>query len=187
MTELGQVVNNIMMKSFPIIVDAEFTANMESLLDMVGEGMVEWKSIVRNFYPDLHEAVEAANRELESVKIEDQLSDEFCELCGRQMVIKYGPHGKFLACPGFPDCRNTKPYLEKIGVACPKCGKDLVIRKTKKGRVYYGCEGAPDCDFMSWNRPTGHNCPKCGSYMIKKGNRECCSDATCGYIAKSEE
>lgn len=153
-TELGQVVNNIMMKSFPIIVDAEFTANMESLLDMVGEGMVEWKSIVRNFYPDLHEAVEAANRELESVKIEDQLSDEFCELCGRQMVIKYGPHGKFLACPGFPDCRNTKPYLEKIGVACPKCGKDLVIRKTKKGRVYYGCEGAPDCDFMSWNRPT---------------------------------
>ena len=119
----------------PIIVDAEFTANMESLLDMVGEGMVEWKSIVRNFYPDLHEAVEAANRELESVKIEDQLSDEFCELCGRQMVIKYGPHGKFLACPGFPDCRNTKPYLEKIGVACPKCGKDLVIRKTKKGRV----------------------------------------------------
>ena len=186
-TELGQVVNNIMMKSFPIIVDAEFTANMESLLDMVGEGMVEWKSIVRNFYPDLHEAVEAANRELESVKIEDQLSDEFCELCGRQMVIKYGPHGKFLACPGFPDCRNTKPYLEKIGVACPKCGKDLVIRKTKKGRVYYGCEGAPDCDFMSWNRPTGHNCPKCGSYMIKKGNRECCSDAACGYIAKSEE
>ena len=129
-----------MMKSFPIIVDAEFTANMESLLDMVGEGMVEWKSIVRNFYPDLHEAVEAANRELESVKIEDQLSDEFCELCGRQMVIKYGPHGKFLACPGFPDCRNTKPYLEKIGVACPKCGKDLVIRKTKKGRVYYGCK-----------------------------------------------
>ena len=186
-TELGQVVNNIMMKSFPIIVDAEFTANMESLLDMVGEGMVEWKSIVRNFYPDLHEAVEAANRELESVKIEDQLSDEFCELCGRQMVIKYGPHGKFLACPGFPDCRNTKPYLEKIGVACPKCGKDLVIRKTKKGRVYYGCEGAPDCDFMSWNRPTGHNCPKCGSYMIKKGNRECCSDTACGYIAKSEE
>ena len=186
-TELGQVVNNIMMKSFPIIVDAEFTANMESLLDMVGEGMVEWKSIVRNFYPDLHEAVEAANRELESVKIEDQLSDEFCELCGRQMVIKYGPHGKFLACPGFPDCRNTKPYLEKIGVACRKSGKELVIRETRKGRVYYGCEGAPDCDFMSWNRPTGHNCPKCGSYMIKKGNRECCSDAACGYIAKSEE
>lgn len=186
-TELGQVVNNIMMKSFPTIVDAEFTANMESLLDMVGDGMVEWKSIVRNFYPDLHEAVEAANRELESVKIEDQLSDEYCELCGRQMVIKYGPHGKFLACPGFPDCRNTKPYLEKIGVSCPKCGKELVIRKTKKGRVYYGCEGAPDCDFMSWNRPTGGICPKCGAYMIKKGNRECCSDAACGYIAKLDE
>ena len=186
-TELGQVVNNIMMKSFPIIVDAEFTANIESLLDMVGEGMVEWKSIVRNFYPDLHEAVEAANRELESVKIEDQLSDEFCELCGRQMVIKYGPHGKFLACPGFPDCRNTKPYLEKIGVACPKCGKELVIKKTKKGRVYYGCEGAPECDFMSWNRPTGGTCPNCGAYMIKKGNKECCSDAACGYIAKQQE
>ncbi len=181
-TELGQVVNNIMMKSFPTIVDAEFTANMESLLDMVGDGMIEWKSIVRNFYPDLHEAVEAANRELESVKIEDQLSDEYCELCGRQMVIKYGPHGKFLACPGFPDCRNTKPYLEKIGVSCPKCGKELVIRKTKKGRVYYGCEGAPDCDFMSWNRPTGGICPKCGAYMIKKGNRECCSAAACGFV-----
>lgn len=181
-TELGQVVNNIMMKSFPIIVDAEFTANMESLLDMVGEGMVEWKSIVRNFYPDLHEAVEAANRELESVKIEDQLSDEFCELCGRQMVIKYGPHGKFLACPGFPDCRNTKPYLEKIGVACPKCGKEVVLKKTKKGRKYYGCEDNPECDFMSWQKPSDKKCPVCGSYMVEKGNKLVCSQETCSYV-----
>ena len=176
-----------MMTAFPTIVDVKFTANMESLLDGVAEGTVEWKEIIRNFYPDLKVAIDEAEKELEHVKIEDEVTDVICDKCGRNMVIKYGPHGKFLACPGFPDCRNTKPYLEKIGVACPKCGKDLVIRKTKKGRVYYGCEGAPDCDFMSWNRPTGHNCPKCGSYMIKKGNRECCSDAACGYIATSEE
>ena len=186
-SELGNAVNNIMMTAFPTIVDVKFTANMESLLDGVAEGTVEWKEIIRNFYPDLKVAIDEAEKELEHVKIEDEVTDVICDKCGRNMVIKYGPHGKFLACPGFPDCRNTKPYLEKIGVACPKCGKDLVIRKTKKGRVYYGCEGAPDCDFMSWNRPTGHNCPKCGSYMIKKGNRECCSDAACGYIAKSEE
>ena len=186
-SELGNAVNNIMMTAFPTIVDVKFTANMESLLDGVAEGTVEWKEIIRNFYPDLKVAIDEAEKELEHVKIEDEVTDVICDKCGRNMVIKYGPHGKFLACPGFPDCRNTKPYLEKIGVACPKCGKDLVIRKTKKGRVYYGCEGAPDCDFMSWNRPTGHNCPKCGSYMIKKGNRECCSDAACGYIAKSDE
>ena len=176
-----------MLTAFPTIVDVKFTANMESLLDGVAEGTVEWKEIIRNFYPDLKVAIDEAEKELEHVKIEDEVTDVICDKCGRNMVIKYGPHGKFLGCPGFPECHNTKPYLEKIGVACPKCGKDLVIRKTKKGRVYYGCEGAPDCDFMSWNRPTGHNCPKCGSYMIKKGNRECCSDAACGYIAKSEE
>lgn len=185
-TELGQVVNSIMEKSFPSIVDEEFTANLESLLDMVSEGSLEWKAIVRNFYPDLHAAVEAAERELETVKIEDQLSDEYCELCGRQMVIKYGPHGKFLACPGFPDCKNTKPYLEKIGVKCPKCGQELVIRKSKKGRIYYGCANNPECDFMSWSRPAAQKCPKCGQYMIIKGKRVCCSDAACGYVTNLE-
>ena len=140
LTEIGEVVNNIMKQSFPSIVDVNFTANMESLLDGVAEGKVRWKTIIENFYPDLEAAVEKAETELEQVKIEDEVTDVICEECGRNMVVKYGPHGKFLACPGFPDCRNTKPYLEKIGVPCPVCGKDVVIRKTKKGRRYYGCE-----------------------------------------------
>ena len=139
---------------FPSIVDVNFTANMESLLDKVEEGVVNWKTVVRNFYPDLDEAVKIAEKELEEVKVEDEVTDVVCEECGRHMVIKYGPHGRFLACPGFPECRNTKPYLEKIGVACPKCGKDIVLRKTKKGRKYYGCENNPDCDFMSWQKPS---------------------------------
>ena len=138
LTEIGEVVNNIMKQSFPSIVDVNFTANMESLLDGVAEGKVRWKTIIENFYPDLEAAVEKAETELEQVKIEDEVTDVICEECGRNMVVKYGPHGKFLACPGFPDCRNTKPYLEKIGVPCPVCGKDVVIRKTKKGRRYYG-------------------------------------------------
>lgn len=112
--------------------DVNFTANMESLLDGVEEGKVKWKTIVENFYPDLNDAVEAAEKELAEVKIADEVSDEICEECGRNMVVKYGPHGKFLACPGFPECKNTKPYYEKIGVACPKCGKDIVLKKTKK-------------------------------------------------------
>ena len=154
MTEIGEVVNGIMKQSFPSIVDVNFTANMEGLLDMVAEGKVEWKSVISNFYPDLEEAVRIAEKELEKVKIADEVTDVICEECGRNMVIKYGPHGKFLACPGFPECRNTKQYLEKIGVACPLCGKDIVVRKTKKGRKYYGCEDNPNCEFMSWNKPT---------------------------------
>ena len=170
LTELGEVVNNMMKQSFPSIVDVNFTANMEGLLDMVEEGKVEWKSVIRNFYPDLDEAVKVAEKELESVKIEDEVTDVICEECGRNMVIKYGPHGRFLACPGFPECRNTKPYLEKIGVPCPLCGKEVVLRKTKKGRKYYGCEDNPECEFMSWQKPSKEKCPECGGYMIEKGN-----------------
>lgn len=182
LTELGEVVNHMMKKSFPSIVDVNFTANMEGLLDRVEEGAVEWKSVIRNFYPDLEQAVETAEKELETVKIEDEVTDVICEECGRNMVIKYGPHGKFLACPGFPECRNTKPYLEKVGVACPKCGKDVVIRKTKKGRKYYGCEDNPTCDFMSWQKPSKEKCPQCGGYMVEKGNKLLCADEKCGYI-----
>jgi len=181
MTELGEVVNNIMVQAFPSIVDVNFTANMESLLDKVEEGVVNWKTVVSNFYPDLDEAVNIAQKELESVKIEDEVTDEVCDLCGRNMVVKYGPHGKFLACPGFPECKNTKPYLEKIGVPCPKCGKEVVRKKTKKGRLYYGCEANPDCDFMSWQKPSTEKCPKCGSYMVEKGNKLLCANETCGY------
>ena len=187
LTELGEVVNNMMLKSFPSIVDVNFTANMEGLLDRVAEGKVQWKSVISNFYPDLEEAVEIAEKELEEVKIEDEVTDVICEECGRNMVIKYGPHGKFLACPGFPECRNTKPYLEKAGVSCPKCGKDVVIRKTKKGRRYYGCENNPECDFMSWQKPSDRKCPKCGSYMVEKGNKLVCSDTSCGYVEKKEK
>ena len=186
-TEVGEVVNNIMKQSFPSIVDVNFTANMEGLLDMVEEGKVEWKEVIRNFYPDLDEAVKTAEKELESVKIEDEVTDVICEECGRNMVIKYGPHGKFLACPGFPECRNTKPYLEKIGVACPVCGKEVVIRKTKKGRKYYGCENNPECEFMSWQKPSKEKCPECGSYMVEKGNKLVCANEKCGYVASMKD
>ena len=181
-TELGEVVNDIMKDSFPTIVDQNFTANLESLLDGVEDGSVEWKSVVRNFYPDLDEQVKIAEKELEKVKIEDEVTDVICENCGRNMVVKYGPYGKFLACPGFPDCRNIKPYLEKIGVKCPKCGKDIVARKTKKGRRFFGCEDYPECDFMSWQKPSKKACPKCGSYMVYKGNKLACSKEDCNYV-----
>lgn len=181
-TELGEVVNHMMKEAFPSIVDVNFTATMEALLDGVEEGNVKWKTVISNFYPDLEEAVEKAEKELEEVEIADELSDEFCEVCGRQMVIKYGPHGKFQACPGFPDCRNTKPYFEKIGVACPKCGKDIVIKKTKKGRKYYGCIGNPECDFMVWQKPVNDRCDRCGSILLQKGSKLVCADEQCGFI-----
>lgn len=181
-TELGEVVNNIMKEAFPVIVDVNFTANMEALLDGVEEGTVNWKNIISNFYPDLDEAVNNAQKELSEVEIADEVSEEVCEICGRNMVIKYGPHGKFLACPGFPECRNTKPYFEKIGVLCPKCGKDIVIKKTKKGRKYYGCIGNPECDFMVWQKPVDEKCPKCGSVLLEKGNKLVCADEDCDYI-----
>ena len=181
-TELGEAVNDIMKSSFGVIVDSSFTANLESLLDKVEEGVVPWKTVVRNFYPDLEIAVKQAEEEIEKIEIRDEETDVDCDLCGRKMVIKYGPHGKFLACPGFPECRNTKPYFEKIGVECPKCGKDVVIKKTKKGRKYYGCENNPECDFMSWQIPLKDKCPECGQYMVRKGNKAVCSDEQCGYV-----
>ncbi len=187
LTEIGEVVNHMMKQSFPTIVDVNFTANMESLLDGVAEGKVKWKTIIENFYPDIEEAVERAEKELETVKIEDEVTDVICEQCGRNMVIKYGPHGKFLACPGFPECRNTKPYLEKAGVKCPVCGKDVVLRKTKKGRRYYGCEDNPECSFMSWQKPSDKKCPRCGSYMVEKGNKLSCSNEQCGYVENKSD
>lgn len=181
-TELGEVVNNMMKEAFPSIVDVNFTATMEALLDGVEEGTVKWKTVISNFYPDLAEAVEKAEKELKEVEIADELSDEFCDVCGRQMVIKYGPHGRFLACPGFPECRNTKPYFEKIGVACPKCGKDIVLKKTKKGRKYYGCIDNPECDFMVWQKPVNDRCDRCGAIMLQKGSKLVCSDENCGFV-----
>jgi DNA topoisomerase-1 len=181
-TELGEAVNSIMKCAFSSIVDVNFTANLESLLDCVEDGTINWKTVISNFYPDLEEAVNNAHIELDKIQIEDEVSEEICDLCGRNMVVKYGPHGKFLACPGFPDCKNTKPYLEKIGVACPSCGSDIVVRKTKKGRRYYGCVNNPDCEFMSWQKPSKISCDKCGGVLLEKGNKLVCENDKCGNI-----
>ncbi len=184
-TELGEAVNAIMKSSFPEIDDVLFTANMESLLDMVAEGKMDWKNIVRNFYPDLEREVQQAEESLGKVTIADEETDVVCDKCGRRMVIKYGPHGKFLGCPGFPECHNTMPYFEKIGVKCPKCGKDVVLRRSRKGRKFFGCEN-PECDFISWSKPSEETCPKCGSWMAYKGNRLVCQNATCGYSSSAD-
>lgn len=182
LSDLGDIVNEIMKSAFPSIVDVNFTATMETLLDGVAEGSVKWKSIIRNFYPDLEEAISHAEQALEKIKIEDEVTDTICENCGKNMVIKYGPHGKFLACPGFPDCRNTKPYFEKIGVKCNKCGGEIVIKKTQKGRRYYGCENFPDCDVMTWQKPSDKLCPDCGNMLLEKGSKLVCADTACGYM-----
>ncbi|MCR4839284.1 MAG: type I DNA topoisomerase [Eubacterium sp.] len=181
-TELGNAVNSIMEAGFPVIVDESFTANMESLLDKIGEGAIQWKVVVRNFYPDLDEAIRHAGDNLASIHVADEESEEICDKCGTRMVIKYGAYGKFLACPNFPTCKNTKPFFEKIGVSCPKCGKDIVVRRTQKGRIYFGCIDIPTCDFMSWTRPVAKPCPKCGSMMTVKGKRVACEDVSCGYV-----
>ena len=180
-TELGQIVNDLMEKAFPEIVNIEFTANMESLLDGIGDGNIDWKVVVKNFYPDLEKEIKEASTNLDKIKIADETTDEICESCGANLVIKYGSFGKFLACPNFPKCRFTKPYFEKIGVSCPKCGNDIVKRNTKKGRPFYGCINYPDCDFMSWNRLYDKKCPDCGNYMVIKGKKLVCSDKECGY------
>ena len=185
-TELGSAVNTIMVTAFPEIVNIEFTANMESLLDSIGDGIVDWKVVVRNFYPDLEAEIRDAENSLSKVKIADEKTDEICEKCGSNMVIKYGSYGKFLACPNFPECRNTMPYFEKIGVKCPDCGKDLVKKTSKKGRTYYGCSGFPDCEYMSWARPVDKKCPKCHKLLIIKGKKLVCSDPACGYKEQIE-
>ena len=180
-TELGEAVNNVMETAFPEIVNIEFTANMESLLDNIGEGTVQWKVVVRNFYPDLENEVSHAHENLEKIKIADEESEEVCQECGAHMVVKYGAYGKFLACPNFPNCRFTMPYYEKIGVKCPECGGDVVKKITRKGRPFYGCINYPDCEFTSWNKPVDKKCPRCGKYMIVKGKKIVCSDKECGY------
>ena len=186
-TELGEAVNNMMKKAFASIVDVNFTAMMEGLLDMVEEGKVHWKSVIENFYPDFEIAVKNAEKELEKIKIEDEVTDVICDECGRNMVVKYGPYGKFLACPGFPECRNTKPHFEKVGIPCPMCGGEVVLKKTKKGRKYYGCENNPECEFMSWQKPSTVKCEKCGSYMIEKGKKLVCSNKECGFVCNIPE
>ena len=183
-TELGEMVDEIMKTYFPDIVDIDFTANMEKRLDDVEMGKEEWKQIIRDFYPDFKKSVENAAEKLEKIEIKDEETDIVCEKCGRNMVIKYGRYGKFLACPGFPECQNAKPYFEEAGVNCPECGGKVLIKKTKRGRIYYGCEHN-GCDFMSWNKPTGEKCPECGAFLEEKGRKNpkiVCSNEKCGYM-----
>ena len=182
-TELGDIINEIMENNFDDIVDVEFTANMEERLDKVEAGEVEWKSIVRDFYPILDAQIKEAEEKIGDITIQDEVTDIICENCDRNMVIKMGRFGRFLACPGFPDCRNTMPLYEDAGVDCPECQAKVQIRKTKKGRKYFCCE--KNCGFMSWNLPTKEKCPECNSYMTVKGRRTkqaVCSDTEkCGF------
>ncbi|MCL2362206.1 MAG: type I DNA topoisomerase [Defluviitaleaceae bacterium] len=187
-TELGEIVNDIMNDYFEDIVDADFTARMEDDLDRVELGELEWKHLLRGFHPPLEEKIQEAEEQIGEIEIKDQETDILCEHCGKNMVIKYGRFGKFLACPGFPDCRNAKPIFEEAGVACPLCGEKVVIKRSKKGRNYYGCEKNPDCEFISWNLPTGESCPDCGAYLVEKGRKKrviACS--ACTYATEAPE
>lgn len=188
-TELGFVVTRIMRENFSDIVDVKFTAAMEEKLDGVESGDVEWVQMLETFYGPFEETVKKASETIERVKIEDEVSDIACEKCGAMMVYKTGRFGKFLACPNFPNCRNTKAIIEKIDVPCPKCGAALIKRKSKRGKVFYGCEKYPDCDFVSWDKPTAMQCPKCGGMMVQKvgqnGSYITCMDKACGYIHRS--
>lgn len=189
-TELGEIVNDIMKEYFPEIVNISFTAEMEDELDKVEDGSDEWKQAIREFYPMFKSQLENAMEKLEKIEIKDEESDVVCEKCGRTMVIKLGRYGKFLACPGYPECNNAKPYFESAGVDCPKCGGKILKKKSKKGRTYYGCEHNPECDFVSWDKPAKEKCPKCGSYMVEKGHdpvKLVCSDQKCGFVTEKKE
>lgn len=189
-TELGEIVNDILVNNFEDIVDVDFTAKMESDLDKVEEGEVEWKEILRQFYPHFSEQINEAEEKIGEISIEDEKTDVICEKCGANMVIKYGRYGKFLACPAFPNCRNTKTFFEEAGVDCPLCEGRVFIRKTKKGRKYFGCEHNPECEFISWNQPIGKLCPKCQTFLIRKGTKNpkiVCSNEKCNYIEEVQE
>lgn len=188
-TELGIMVTDMMNHYFSDIVDTEFTASMEARLDAVEEGKQDWKQILREFYPGFEKTLEKAEKEIEKIDIKDEVSDVQCDQCGSMMVYKMGRFGRFLACPNFPKCRNTKPLLTYIDTPCPKCGKRLLEKVSKKNRKFYGCEGYPECDFVSWDKPVPEKCPKCGSYMTEKriGKNNMlylCSNENCRY--KSE-
>lgn len=184
-TELGEIVIALLKEFFPEIVDLEFTANLEEKLDSIEEGEVPWKAVIHDFHGPFAQTLAEAEEKIGKVKLEEQVSDEVCEQCGRHMVIKMGRFGKFLACPGFPECRNTKPLLEEVGADCPKCDKPLVVRRSKKGRKFYGCSSYPDCDFVSWDLPAPEKCPECGSMMVVKSSKRekqhVCTNAQCRH------
>jgi DNA topoisomerase-1 len=188
-TDLGFVVTELLEKYFKEIVDTGFTASMEDKLDDVEVHGSDWHNVVSGFYSILADELVIADREIEKVEFADEVTDEVCELCGKPMVIKHGRFGEFLACSGYPDCKNTKPIVKKVGVKCPQCGKDIVSRKSKKGRIFYGCSGYPDCKQVFWNKPVDKKCPQCGSLMTEKKTKNgnyVCSNAECGYIINEE-
>jgi DNA topoisomerase-1 len=171
-TELGMIVNDLLVEHFPRIFDVGFTSRMEEELDEIAAGERAWVPTMREFYEPFTETLKRAEESIQRVRLKDEPSGETCEKCGRPMVIKLGRYGKFLACSGFPECRNSRPLLEKIGIACPKCKEGQVVeRRSKKGRTFYGCDRYPDCDFVAWNKPVDVTCPRCGSYMVEMGRR----------------
>jgi len=184
-TEIAKIVTDIMKNHFKSIVDVDFTAHVESELDEVEEGKKEWVKVIEDFYEDFEKVLKDAESQIDDVEIPDEVTDIKCEKCGRNMVVKRGRFGKFLACPGFPECRYTKPILEEAGVNCPKCGGKVIIRKTKRGKKYYGCEHYPQCDFMTWDKPLNEKCPKCGNFLVvksgKKGKQIKCSNEQCDF------
>jgi DNA topoisomerase-1 len=191
-TELGNIVNNIVSEYFKQIVDVEFTAGMESKLDNIEEGKVNWRKVVGEFFKPLKKSIDIAEKEVAKITIEDKVTDIKCDKCGRFMVIKHGRFGDFLACPGYPECKNTKPIVEELDVQCPKCGGKIVLKRSRKGRKFYGCSNYPDCDFVSWFEPTNELCPECGNYMVKKYNKSKgsfleCSNSECKHRKYKED
>lgn len=188
-TELGTIVVDLLKEHFPQVIDIEFTARMEQHLDRIEDGDVEWVDVIHKFYGPFNEALERAQEEMKAVEIEEEVTDELCEKCGRNLVIKWGRFGKFLACPGYPECKFTKPILNEIGVTCPGCGEGQIVeRRTRRGRMFYGCSRYPDCDFTSWQRPAKTVCPRCGKFMVEQRRRGelvavACSDKECGFTA----
>ncbi len=185
-TELGVLVNDLLKEYFDNIINEEFTAELEDKLDEVADGELQWRSVVDDFYLDFKDLLSKAEKEVDKIEIKDEVTDEICEKCGKNMVIKTGRFGKFLACPGYPDCKNTKAILDKIDVKCPLCDDGEVVRKrSKKGRMFYGCANYPKCEFVTWNEPVKEKCPTCGEYMVikrsKKGDTIICSNKECGF------
>ena len=191
-TELGEVTTKLMQERFPKIVNVKFTAQMEQDLDKVEQGQEQWVEVLDNFYGDFDKTLKKAKEEMQGVKIQlkEDETDYICELCGRRMVVKVGRYGKFIACPGYPECKNIKKFVQETGVKCPKCGGNVIVRKTKKGRIFYGCSNYPDCDFVSWNEPVNEKCPLCGEILYKKKGKKptlFCAKEGCGFQKAIEE
>ncbi len=188
-TDLGFLVTGIIEQYFKEVADAGFTAQMERSLDEVAEHGTDWKEIIRNFYSGFEKELQVADEEIKRVEFEDEPTDEVCELCGRPMVIKQGRYGRFMACSGYPECKNTKPIVKTIGVKCPDCGRDIVEKRSRRGRVFYGCSGYPECKRAYWNKPVNKTCPKCGSLLVEKKTKTgdlACSNSECGYTEKKD-